>query len=147
MRMRLALVVLALFAAGAARAQTGVLRGVDVYGTSRITAERLREKFGSDFTKLAQSMARGAAEEFVKAESKLIDEIRKMGPFAFVRISAITDSAPERPIYLTVDVVEEKDRARRMDFLPVPTGMFEDPDGLLALWGEYEARGFELFWK
>jgi hypothetical protein len=147
MRTRLALLLVALFAAGAARAQTGALRGVDVYGTSRITAEQLREKLGSDFTRLAESIASSDAETFVKAEGKLIDAVREMGPFAFVRISAIMDNDPGRSIYVTVDVVEERDRARRMDFLPAPTGTFQDPEGLLALWGEYEARGFELFRK
>jgi hypothetical protein len=43
--------------------------------------------------------------------------------------------------------VDEKDRQRRMTFLPAPSGHFKDPDGLLAAWREYEEAGFALIDK
>jgi hypothetical protein len=47
--------------------------------------------------------------------------------------------------YLTFDFVDRKDAARRMPFHPEPTGVYADPDGLIADWRRYAAKVHELF--
>jgi hypothetical protein len=43
-------------------------------------------------------------------------------------------------LYVTIDVVEQQDAARRMPFRSPPTGASRDPEGLLAAWYEYESQ-------
>jgi hypothetical protein len=47
-------------------------------------------------------------------------------------------------VRIGVDVVEPEDAARRMPFRAPPDRDLPDPDGALALWAEYEAKGTAL---
>jgi hypothetical protein len=49
-----------------------------------------------------------------------------------------------RATYVTLDLVDADDRARRMRFGPEPTGTHPDPDGLLALWEEYAEKALKM---
>jgi hypothetical protein len=139
-------VLLPLVSAQAAPAPA-VLKGIDLYGSSAITIEELRMRFGAQIEKLAQAYEAGDAEAFVKANEEVTSGVRQVGRFAHVQVSLIKYYDPGQPIYVTVDVVEEGDRTRRMSFLPPPREEFGDPDGLFASWKEYERAGFALMQK
>lgn len=92
-----------------------------------------------------QRISRGRAEtEPLKQE--LIATIHGLGDFAFVDINIIRyfDPQPHGRAFVTIDLVDARDRAPRMTFLPAPTGPAEDPGGLLAAWNEYEQLALEL---
>jgi hypothetical protein len=60
-----------------------------------------------------------------------------------VEIAMIGSFSP-RVTHLTVDLVDAEDRAQRMAFAPEPAGTHADPDGLIALWNEYEAKAIGM---
>jgi len=149
MRLIAAVVIVALLAAQgpAARAEDSPIKAIDLYGTTQITAEQVRQKFGSDIENLVKANSAGDMEGYGKLYEKIVAGIREMGKFALVGISSIQYYTPGKPVYVTIDVVDEKDRASRMDFMARPRGEFADPDNLFEQWKEYEKAGFALLSK
>jgi hypothetical protein len=113
------------------------LERIDVFGSKRLGRDAVLARWGD---RLAQYV-RDPKQRGGKAE--LEAEIQAAGKLAFVDLSTITYFSP-RATYLTVDLVDEEDRAERMTFDPAPTGTHADPDGLLALWNEYERKAMGM---
>jgi hypothetical protein len=130
-----------------ALAQTAEFKGLDLYGSSQITLEQVQQKFGDKITKYAESYAKKDYDTAESLHREIITGIRQMGQFAHVELSTIIYYTEPHSLYLTIDLVDEKDRAERMTFLPDPTKEFADPDGLFKMWEEYEKAGFELLSK
>ena len=65
-------------------------------------------------------------------------------PLAYAELSPVTNFTPTQVVYVTIDLVEQQDAPRRMPFRSAPTERFDDPDGLLAAWREYEERVLAL---
>lgn len=128
-----------------APAQT--LKEIDLFGTSQITAEQVKQKLGSDIEKFVKAYVAGDNETYGNLYKQIVAAIRGMGSFAFARVSLIQYYSDGKPIYVTIDLVDEKDKATRMTFLPAPTGEYADPDGLFAQWEKYEKKGWELMNK
>ena len=120
-------------------------KAIDLFGSSQITLEQVNRRVGDKIKKFAEAFSNGddAAESIYK---EIISDIRGMGKFAYARLGLVS-YPPDNDFYITIDLVDEADRARRMSFLPEPTGEISDPENLLALWGEYEAIAFELVRK
>lgn len=121
------------------------LKAVDLYGSDALSAEAVSSRFGGELGRFAEADAAQRFEERARLARDIETGIAGMGDFAFVRLSLIRYEFSERgrPSYLTVDVVERKDAGRRMPFLPAPRAELDDPGGLIALWQEYEAKGWE----
>lgn len=131
----------------AAAAGDGPLRSIDVYGTARLRAEDVRARYGDDLARLAEYYAEDA-EEFEPLRERIETELRGRGPFAWLAVSLIESYAPDHPIRITIDVVEEADAARRMPFREAPDGSGTSPEDarvLLEAWKAYEQRSGELF--
>ncbi|HLL24515.1 MAG TPA: hypothetical protein VK427_20430, partial [Kofleriaceae bacterium] len=73
----------------------------------------------------------------------LASEIRASGPFAHVEIAQITYFAT-KDTYVTVDVVDDVDRAARMPFRVPPRATLDDPRSLVATWLAYEDAALAL---
>lgn len=128
-------------------AQTPQFKGLDLYGSSQITLEQVQQKFGDKITKYVESYARRDFDTAESLNKEIITGIRQMGQFAYIGLSLIIYYTEPQSIYLTIDLVDEKDRAERMTFLPDPAKEFTDPDSLFKLWEEYEKTGFDLLSK
>jgi hypothetical protein len=109
---------------------------VDVFGSAQIDRETLIARWGEELAQIIQ----GADRDCVAA---LEQKLRAEPGIAYAKISIITYFKP-RTTFVTVDLVDEVDRAKRMAFAPQPTGKYEDPDGLVAMWNEYEAKAIAL---
>lgn len=145
MRSRLVFAILALALAGTNAAAGPNIKAVEVYGAARLTGEQIDAKLGAEIAAFVEREAAGDEEAYTKLQPALVEKIRAMGDFAYVQISAITYYSEDRPVYVTIDVVETSDKASRLDFLPKPTGASPaDPGGLVALWKEYEATAIRL---
>ena len=129
------------------RTQETPLKGIDVFGTTQVTAEQVLQRFGDDIKSLVRAMSTHDDQKFGDLYSKVTGGIQAMGNFASVGISPVTYFDKGKYCYVTIDIVDEKDRQRRMAFLPAPSGHFKDHDGLLAAWREYEETVFELMDK
>jgi hypothetical protein len=120
------------------------LGGVDTYGSSRINEVVLRELLGK---KLDTWIQKGLKSDpsAVDLESESLELVKKKFGFAFAEWSILQYFEPgELVLYLTLDVVEESDVARRMPFLPAPSEELKDPGGLLKLWADYEEEALKL---
>ncbi len=142
-----AFVILALFflntACATAPKSHAALNGIDTFGSKRISASNILEQYGSQIDKWVEA-SKNQRPEYFDLKKGIEDSIKNQFGFAFVNLSLITYFNPNPGDYLTVDIVEPQDAAKRMAFLPEPKGHFEDPEGLIALWEEYLQLAFEL---
>jgi hypothetical protein len=145
--MNLSLILIVLIGRSLVSGQEAPLKGIDVFGTNQITAEQVQQRFGDDLKSLVHAIAVHDEQRFGDLYSKVTRDIQAMGSFASVSISPVTYFDKGKYCYVTIDIVDEKDRQRRMTFLPAPNGRFKDPDGLLAAWREYEESVFALMDK
>jgi hypothetical protein len=144
MLMKISVLSMLLIAQSGAPVREAMLKGVDVFGTTQIPAELIQEGFGNELEMLVQAIAAHNDQAFMDSYAKITGEIQAMGDFAYVSLSPIMYYDRRNSFYLTVDVVEQRDKARRLNFLAPPAKRFADPDGLLATWREYEETGRAL---
>jgi hypothetical protein len=114
--------------------------GVDVYGTTRLDGDTVWKSMRAEFDELARTIG---ARDFARVQdqkAKIADKLKAQGPFAYVALSPILYFPPTPCLFVTIDVVETQDVARRMPFRPAPTGTYADPDGLLAAWYALESN-------
>jgi hypothetical protein len=118
------------------------LARVDVFGSAWLDRDSLIRNHGARLIELIRAGDAGddaGVEPLVAALERDLS-----GPnVALAQASLVTYFRPRR-CYLTIDVVDACDRARRMVFDPAPTTDHADPGGLIARWRAYEARVFEL---
>lgn len=124
------------------------LKGVDVYRSVQLTPERLEKELGSMIRGYARQRgdSRPAMRKIADAaEARVEAKARTLGAFAYVDLhyGPYVTSA-ERTAYVTLDLVDAKDRKTRMPFRAAPSGSVPDPDGLLDAWGRYAALGERL---
>jgi hypothetical protein len=125
-------------------AQDVPVKGFDVFGTTRISIEQIKQRFGNDIERLVQAIAAHDDRTFIDLYSKVTLGIQAMGNFAYAEVSPVEYFDTGEYCYVTVDVVEQRDRDRRLTFLPAQRKQFSDPDGLLAAWRQYEESALAL---
>lgn len=123
-----------------------VFGGVDVYGTRRFTAEDVEAELGEDLERIAALYAASDLERLETIFEALGVWLESHGPYAYVDVGLLQRVGQDDAVRLrlTVDIVEPADAERRMPFTDEPTGRYADPDGLLALWQEYQSKGWRL---
>lgn len=117
---------------------------VGTYGSSRINEVTLKEFLGKE---LDIWLAKGLASDpsAMEMEERFVTRIKKKFGFPFVEWSIVQHFDPgQLSLHLTLDVVEEKDVARRMPFSAAPKEEFTDPLGLIKAWDEYESLALDL---
>ena len=118
------------------------LERVDVFGSKHFDRDQLIARYGSELVELVRAV--DANDDAVRTKKEALEaKLTAAGKFALVDIAIITYFSPNRS-YVTVDLVDEADRARRMTFAAAPTGEHPDPDNLLALWREYQDKAMGL---
>jgi hypothetical protein len=120
-----------------------LLTSLDIFGSKRISADDVSVVYGAKINDFVVA-SKTQSSAYPTLKSEIESDIKNKYGFAYVQLSLITYFDPNSGDYVTIDVVEPADAAKRMDFLPEPTGKFEDPDGLIALWDQYQKLGFEL---
>jgi hypothetical protein len=127
---------------------------IDLYGTDAIDADSFREEFGNEIVRFVEQfedarLGRSPDEADIdalanKLKGAIVARLNALVPVAHAEFGATMDFGPPPRIHVMVDVVEEADKARRMPFGRAPTGHFEDPGGLFALWDEFQQKVFTL---
>jgi hypothetical protein len=130
------------------------VESIDLFGTDAIDGDAFREEFGSEIVRFVAlfedaRLGRNVDEAGLDAlanelNSAIEARLSSLVPLAHIEFGATTDFGPPPRIHVIVDVVEEADRARRMPFGDAPTGRFEDPGDLFALWDEFQEEVFTL---
>jgi hypothetical protein len=111
---------------------------VDVFGSKQIDRATLIARWGEELAQIIRG-----AEVDRDSVTALEQKLRAEPGIAYAKISVITYFKP-RNTFVTVDLVDEVDRAKRMTFAPQPTGKHEDPGGLVAMWSAYEEKALTL---
>jgi hypothetical protein len=147
--MRLALALVLLVACGGgrtspratpaspARSSPAELERIDVFGSRKLGRDAVLSRWGDRLAQLVRHP------EQLEGKGELEAQIAAAGDFTFVDLAIVT-YPPPAGTYLTVDLVDAEDRARRMKHAPAPTGTHADPDGLLALWDEYQPKALGM---
>jgi len=120
------------------------LERVDVFGSKHLDRDTALAKWGDDLARFVRE-TETQGPHFGELKEALEAKIKASGKFALVDVSAITYFSPNRS-YVTVDLVDAED-TQRLKFAPAPTGTHPDPDGLLALWHEYQETAMGLLMK
>ena len=132
---------------------------MDVYGTNEKTAAKLIHQFGPEIEAYAQWHAAEyrlkpecQPENQAKTKQKIIEKIKNSGDFAYADISTIT--YPDLKEFITIDVVEKKDKKRIAYLAQFNAKNFnakikksKELDILINEWLSYEKVGEELFYK
>lgn len=117
---------------------------IGAYGSPRVNEAVIRELLGAE---LDVWLKKGLASDpsAMDLEKKFVKKIKKKFGFPVADWSIIQYYEPSALVlHLTLDVVEEKDVARRMPFYPEPKEELADPGGLLKEWADYETLAFDL---
>jgi len=123
---------------------------IDLYGSDAIDVDAFREEFGDEivrFVALLENARLDPNTDLADLDTRA-NELQTaveawfgpLVPLAHVEFGTTTDFGPPPRIHVMVDVVEEKDKTRRMSFREAPTGRFDDPGGLFTLWDEYQQK-------
>jgi hypothetical protein len=126
---------------------------VDIYGTKSITADKLQTEYASEFQIIADAMMSPhtldakVPDALGTAYMKIIEGIKAKNKFAYVTLTPVIYPNETHKAYITVDVVEEKQRSRLNVFLQQPSNQFHDPDGLIHAWNKYSNEQFNHFLK
>lgn len=113
------------------------LVAIDMFGTRQITLEHLLATHGTELRAFGEALMKGDTSVDTEA---LLDKLYGLGDFADVTPALVgIDDSGDMKYYLTIDFVDRADAVRRMPFLPIPTGSYPDPEGLIADWRTYEA--------
>ena len=117
---------------------------METFGSSRINVVALKKFLGKELDVWLAKGVKGDPES-MELETKLADKVKEKWGFAQADWSIMEYFEPgDMPIHITLDVVEKEDVAKRMPFLPAPTGQYKDPAGLVAAWMEYEETAMDL---
>lgn len=126
---------------------------VDIYGTKSIKAEQLQKEYANEFQLIADAMMSShtldteVPDPLGKAYMKIIEGIKAKNKFAYVSLTPVMYPNETNKAYITIDVVEEKQRSRLSMFLQQPSNQFHDPDGLIHAWNKYSNEQFNHFLK
>jgi hypothetical protein len=145
---------LALFAPFAAAQDAPLpVRSIDLYRSAALDSPAVLLEIEPDVTRYAAINAEAArpnaniaklGSEASAIESRVRARLEARVPLAFFEIHTTVDFGPPPQMDVTIDVVELQDIVRRMPFRATPTGMFDDPDGLLAAWDQYTRKVYTL---
>ena len=123
------------------------LKGVDVYGTSVLTADAVKDEFKHEFHKIVEDNLKFKSPDAMKLQTQIVEKLKTRGDFAYLDLSVVAYPTPYRGYFITVDAVDAKDKATRMPFRADPTGDIADTSGALAEWGEYSKQVLALSQK
>ncbi|MBI4375690.1 MAG: HEAT repeat domain-containing protein [Elusimicrobia bacterium] len=124
------------------------LKGVDLYRSQQLALERVDKELSGKiqaYMRLRGDSRKSLQRSAQKLHSDIEAAVGKMGRFAFVRMDyAEFATSASHDAYITFDLVDEADAAKRMPFRPRPKGSIPDPDGLIAAWTGYSELGYSL---
>lgn len=122
-----------------------VFKGFDLYRSEALTEEGLAEPVSPMVKGYAQARAarsKGASKAAERLKERIEAELRRLAPLAYAGLHyAEYVSSGEHAAYVTLDLVDAKDKARRMPFRKAPSEKISDPGGLLAAWKRYAELG------
>lgn len=120
---------------------------LDLYKSDQITIDQIKKKFSERIKKIIYlvSVEKDKASA-KKMKESIVSDIKKMGDFSYVGISAI--QYPNDPVvHFSVDVVDKSHAYKLPKFLARPSETITDPEGLIQSWMQYEAAAQQMSLK
>lgn len=147
MRKALCAALLSLASLPAAAQSTATLRGLDVYRSAVLTDAKAQELFATRLKLYVTDRNDGTPGALEKAEALRVEMEKQARALPGVKwvdfhVSEYFTSV-DHAMYAGFDVVDEAD-ASRLAFTPEPKGKLGDPDGAIAAWRAFGARGEAL---
>ncbi len=126
---------------------------VDLYRSNQASIDVIKKKYQQEFQTIADVLATPDKmtletnnQLLTNAVTNIITGVNKMGKFSYVNLSP-TMYPGDKTIYITIDIVDEKDKDRLSHFLAKPSATIADPEHLIHDWLTYEKIGFSVVFK
>jgi len=116
--------------------------GVTVFGTDLITKEEVIKNYKNELQTL-KTIYDSDREAYKVKKVNLENKLRTLGDFTYVNVHLFKSYTNDYD-YI-IDYVETKETKTRLNFRTINTKYFDDPDGLIAKWQEYEKLSYQLF--
>lgn len=147
----LAMIVL-LSAASTEAKPKEVVFDVEIYGSSKISAQMIQDKFGADLKRYLQRKSvksKMVQKEAADLRVKIVAGVKALGGFSWLELEEVRlpSEEGERPTLFMFEVVEKEDMARRMPLSTPPKGAIPDNSGLLEAYAAYDKAGWDLVRK
>ncbi len=118
--------------------------GITVFGTDHLTKIELTNLFGDEIEELNKHY-QNDSESYDELKEHLIHIIQETNEYSYVNFRFFTSYTDK--VDFILDVVEKEDASERLNFRKVNTTTYDDPEGVIEFWEEYEDLSFELFEK
>ena len=134
----------------ASRGRRYLLEDVDVYGSSAVTAQQIKDSLTEPIAQFLRQHAIRTKAGQAKADGyrKDVEEgVRKLGDFGWVHVDALELGGNEKGDIRTLlifDVIEKKAMAVRFPFRPAPKGAVKDSAGLIEAYKRYALVSSEV---
>ncbi len=130
------------FASISQQTQTVENYGTTVFGTEKLTSEIMQEHFNGVLRELS-ILYETDRDEFHERREEFEEQLLEVADFHYVNVQLFRSYTGASDFI--IDIVEKGEEKTRMDFRPVSSQSFDDPDSLIHLWNEYEELSFELY--
>jgi hypothetical protein len=117
---------------------------IDIYGSNTLSVDQFKKRFHLQIQDIINNLPSPSQisekKPIPKAYQEIISTLKKENKFSYAKLSIIfyPKKNGNQDVYMTVDVVTQKDKARLKGFLPKPNGHISGLDDLIQTWHEYE---------
>jgi len=116
--------------------------GITVFGSDLISKDEIIKNY-SDELQILKGLYSSDRDKYDTKKVDLEKELMTLGDFAYANIrlfKSYTDNYD-----FIIDFVETKEARIRLNYRKIDTQHFDDTDGLIAKWMEYEDLSYQLF--
>jgi len=116
--------------------------GVTVFGTDLISKEEVLKHYTDELQTL-KTLYDSDRDAYKTKKEKLEKVLITLGDFAYANVRLFKSFTNDYDFI--INYVETKEAKTRLNFRTIKTKHFDDPDGLIAKWIEYEDLSYKLF--
>ncbi|WP_347922924.1 hypothetical protein [Pontimicrobium sp. SW4] len=116
--------------------------GVTVFGTDIISKEEVVKKC-KDELQMLKTLYDSDRETYKTKKIELDNKLLTLGDFAYANVRLFKSFTNDYDFI--IDFVEAKEAKMRLNYRTINTKHFDDPNGLIAKWQEYEELSYQLF--
>jgi len=116
--------------------------GVTVFGTDIISKEEVVKNCKDELQTL-KTLYDSDRDAYKTKKVELESKLLTLGDFAYANVRLFKSYTNDYDFI--IDYVETKEANTRLNYRTINTKHFDDPDGLIAKWQEYEELSYQLF--
>jgi hypothetical protein len=121
------------------------LRGIDIYRTAQFDEAAFERRLEPAIVEFIAAVSANDNAAIERIAEYIRSEVEASGEFAYMSFSMTTSwESDANVVDITIELVDPEDASTRLNFGPAPTGIVDDPGGVLAAWADYQQTALEL---